>query len=101
MKNCVFLDVTPRGSCKNRRFGGTYHLHYHGDKSRLTLIFSHSISSQLASAASYCQHCSQVVVSCQHPRRRYSSVSVLVLTFPSHLLLGFMDDSFPPNCAET
>jgi hypothetical protein len=23
MKNDVFLDVTPYGSCKNRRFGGT------------------------------------------------------------------------------
>jgi hypothetical protein len=23
MKNAVFLDVTPRGSCKNIRFGGT------------------------------------------------------------------------------
>jgi hypothetical protein len=24
MKNSVFWDVTPRGSCKNRRFRGTY-----------------------------------------------------------------------------
>jgi predicted AAA+ superfamily ATPase len=24
MKNGVFWDVTPRGSCKNRRFGGTF-----------------------------------------------------------------------------
>jgi hypothetical protein len=24
MKNDVFWDVTPCGSCKNRRFGGTY-----------------------------------------------------------------------------
>jgi hypothetical protein len=23
LKNAVFWDVTPRGSCKNRRFGGT------------------------------------------------------------------------------
>jgi hypothetical protein len=23
MKNAVFWDVTPYGSCKNRRFGGT------------------------------------------------------------------------------
>jgi hypothetical protein len=23
MKNAVFWDVTPCGSCKNRRFGGT------------------------------------------------------------------------------
>jgi E3 ubiquitin-protein ligase DOA10 len=26
MKNGVFWDVTPCGSCKNRRFGGTQHL---------------------------------------------------------------------------
>jgi hypothetical protein len=24
MKTTIFLDVTPVGSCKNRRFGGTY-----------------------------------------------------------------------------
>jgi hypothetical protein len=34
MKNDVFWDVTPCGSCKNRRFGGTWHLHHHGDKNR-------------------------------------------------------------------
>jgi hypothetical protein len=28
MKNAVFLDVTLCGSCKNRRFGGTYRLKY-------------------------------------------------------------------------
>jgi hypothetical protein len=32
MKNCVFLDVTPGGSCKNRRFGGTERLLHQGDK---------------------------------------------------------------------
>jgi hypothetical protein len=26
MKNDVFWDVTPYDSCKNRRFGGTWHL---------------------------------------------------------------------------
>jgi hypothetical protein len=33
MMNGVFWDVTPCGSCKNRRFGGTYRLHQ-GDKIR-------------------------------------------------------------------
>jgi hypothetical protein len=28
VKNAVFWDVTPRGSCKNLRLGGTYCLHY-------------------------------------------------------------------------
>jgi hypothetical protein len=34
MKNAVFRDVTPCGSCKNRRFGGTHRLHHQGDKNR-------------------------------------------------------------------
>jgi hypothetical protein len=34
MKNTVFWDVTTRGSCKNRSFGGTYRLHHDGDKNR-------------------------------------------------------------------
>jgi hypothetical protein len=36
MKNGVFWDVTPCGSCKNWRFGGTQHLHHQGDKNRWT-----------------------------------------------------------------
>jgi hypothetical protein len=34
MKNVVFWDVTPCGSCKNRRFGGTWRLLHQGDKNR-------------------------------------------------------------------
>jgi hypothetical protein len=30
--NTVLWDMTPRGSCKNRRFGGKYHLHHQGGK---------------------------------------------------------------------
>jgi hypothetical protein len=30
LKNVIFWDVTPRGSCKNRRFGGSYRLHVLG-----------------------------------------------------------------------
>jgi hypothetical protein len=29
LKNTVFLDITQCGSCKNRRFGGTYLLNHH------------------------------------------------------------------------
>jgi hypothetical protein len=32
VKNAVFWDVMPRGSCKNQRFGGMEHLHHKGDK---------------------------------------------------------------------
>jgi hypothetical protein len=35
MKNVVFWDVTPPGSCKNRRIGGTYSLYHQGDNNRL------------------------------------------------------------------
>jgi hypothetical protein len=34
MKNAIFWDVTPCGSCKNRRLDGTYNLHNQGDKKR-------------------------------------------------------------------
>jgi hypothetical protein len=34
MKNAVFWDVTPYGSCKKRRFGGMYRLYHHVDKNR-------------------------------------------------------------------
>jgi hypothetical protein len=32
MKNVVFWDVAPCGSCKNRRFGGTWRPLHQGDK---------------------------------------------------------------------
>jgi hypothetical protein len=32
MENFVFWDIRLCGSCKNRRFGGTYRLHHLGDK---------------------------------------------------------------------
>jgi hypothetical protein len=35
MKNAIFWDVTPRGSCKNRRFGETYRLRHQDDKNQL------------------------------------------------------------------
>jgi hypothetical protein len=34
MKNGVFWVVTACGSCKNRRFGGTWRLLHQGDKNR-------------------------------------------------------------------
>jgi hypothetical protein len=35
-KNAISWDVTPCGSCKNRHFGGMYHLHHQDDKNRWT-----------------------------------------------------------------
>jgi hypothetical protein len=34
VKNDVFWDVTPCGSCMNRRFGGPWRLFHQGDKNR-------------------------------------------------------------------
>jgi hypothetical protein len=34
MKNAVFWDVRPRGSCNNRGFGETYRHHHPSDKKR-------------------------------------------------------------------
>jgi hypothetical protein len=32
LMNAVFWNVTPRGSCNNRRFGGTYRFRHQGEK---------------------------------------------------------------------
>jgi hypothetical protein len=32
--SAVFWEVMPCGSCKNRRFGGTYRLHHQGEKNQ-------------------------------------------------------------------
>jgi hypothetical protein len=32
LKNAVFWDAAPCGSCKNRRFGGTYRFHHQDNK---------------------------------------------------------------------
>jgi hypothetical protein len=34
MKNAVFCDVMPYGSCKNRHFGGTDRRYHHGGKNK-------------------------------------------------------------------
>jgi hypothetical protein len=34
MNNAVLLNVTTCDSCKNRRFGGTYHLYHQGEKNQ-------------------------------------------------------------------
>jgi hypothetical protein len=45
MKNAVFWDVAPCGSCKNRRFGGTQRLHHQGD-----ILFLRSVRRLLVTA---------------------------------------------------
>jgi hypothetical protein len=36
MKNVVFKDVSPCGSCRNRRYRGTYRLHLEGENNQRT-----------------------------------------------------------------
>jgi hypothetical protein len=36
MKNVVLWDVSLCGSCRNRRFGGTYHFHFQGENNQRT-----------------------------------------------------------------
>jgi hypothetical protein len=50
MKNAVFWDVTPCGSCENRRFGGTYCLRHQGD-----FVFLRSVR-QLLFTATFLVH---------------------------------------------
>jgi hypothetical protein len=47
MKNAIFLDVTPYGSCKDQHLGGTYRLHHHGDKT----VFLRSVHQLLDTAS--------------------------------------------------
>jgi hypothetical protein len=52
IQNGVFWDVTPCGSCKNRRFGGTWRLLHQGDKNQWTtnLVFLRSVRRLLVAA---------------------------------------------------
>jgi hypothetical protein len=40
MKNGVFWDVTPCGSCKNRCLAGTFRLHHHDDNTHFAFLRS-------------------------------------------------------------
>jgi hypothetical protein len=48
MKNAIFLDVTPCGSCVNRRFGRKHGLHLLGRKTRERVQLLAHASSSLA-----------------------------------------------------
>jgi hypothetical protein len=44
IKNTVFWDVRPCGSCKNRRFGGAQCLHHQGDTLMMEALSSSETS---------------------------------------------------------
>jgi hypothetical protein len=52
MKNGVFWDVMPCGSCKNRRFGGTWSLLHQGDNSASVFLSSPILVTLLKEAQS-------------------------------------------------
>jgi hypothetical protein len=73
LKNTVYWNVTPCGSYKNRRLGGTYHLHHRGEKNQRARKNMDSFhpddggNTFLRDFGSYKSHAAT------HPRRRYTS----------------------------
>jgi hypothetical protein len=53
MENAVFWDIMPCGSCKNRRFGVSYHLHHQGDKNQRTRNISNNYKPKRAAKKCY------------------------------------------------
>jgi hypothetical protein len=54
MKNVVFWDVEPCGSCRNRRFGGTYRLHRQGEEIIILVTANVVPSSLILFVVVYC-----------------------------------------------
>jgi hypothetical protein len=80
MKNAVFWDVTPCGSCKNRLFRGMYLLHHQGDKNRgnrnnvsspiLVILMMEAIRSSETSALTKVTRRNILEVGIRHSHRR-------------------------------
>jgi hypothetical protein len=51
LKNAIFWDVMPCGSCKSRHFGGTYRCHHQGGK--MVLIGRNETAKFLAKVITY------------------------------------------------
>jgi hypothetical protein len=77
MKNVIFWDVTPRGSYKNRHFGGTYQLLHLGDKitEAWCIEFPHSMLRLLVTANDV--HSSPILATLMMEDIRSSETSVL------------------------
>jgi hypothetical protein len=69
MKNVVLWDVALCRSCVNRRFGGTYRLHLQGK----------TIRERGNSVSRWLQTESSKNYTAPHPRRRHSSVEIMIL----------------------
>jgi hypothetical protein len=50
MKDTVFWDITPRGSCKNRRLGGTYLLLHQSERNQRDSVFQLLVTANVPSS---------------------------------------------------
>jgi hypothetical protein len=74
MKNAIFWDVMPCGSCTNRRFGETYLLHHRGKKNQQ--VRNNVSSSQLLVTANVVPNL-LILFTMTMVLTRYSETSVL------------------------
>jgi hypothetical protein len=77
MKNTVFRDVMPYGTCKNRRFGGTYHHDHHGEKNQ-TARNSVSSNEQISTLMMKAIRSSETSILTRAKRRNISEDAILL-----------------------
>jgi hypothetical protein len=101
IKNAVFWDVAPCKSCVNRRFGGTYRLHFQGRKIRELQIVATSSGWFLARGFFYPEDGGDTFLQdvgshkfykASHPRRRHSST----ILFSNFLKWGETESTIVP-----
>jgi hypothetical protein len=99
VKNAVFWNMTPRDSCKNRCFGGTYLFHHQGDKNQRA---RNSVNSNLQLKHAANQYYISIM---QYSRVFLPSVLRLLVTanvVPSSAsLVNLMMEMEPKRCSET
>jgi hypothetical protein len=82
MKNIVFWDVTPCGSCKNRCFEGTCRLHHQGDKNR---IARNNVSSERLLVTACVAPSSLIFITLMMEALRSSETSILTRAIRRHI----------------
>jgi hypothetical protein len=60
VKNAVFWDVTPCGSCQSRYLGGIYHLHQHSGKNQRAR--NHGSSNQQLKHTDVSEECTASII---------------------------------------
>jgi hypothetical protein len=77
IKNAVFWDVIPCGSCRNRRFGGTYRFHHQGERNRRARNVRSNLHPQDGGDSFLRNFGSYNSYMASHPRRRHPSQALL------------------------